>query len=91
VLASNKVLENRLARILAESESDAVKFAGLGLRSADEVAAWISIHFPRRSCGLMMDCCLLFDLLAEDGPATQKDLMTEMKRRLELNVAAETE
>ena len=32
---------------------------------------------------------LVFKLLAEDGPQTQKDLMAEMKRRLKLNIAME--
>jgi hypothetical protein len=91
VLASNEDLERRLARILAESEVDAVKFAGLGLRSVDEVAAWVAIHFPQRSYGLMIDAYLLFDLIADDGPATQKDLMTEMKRRMDLDIGTEAE
>ena len=91
VLASNEDLERRLARILADSEVDAVKFAGLGLKSVQEVAAWVAIHFPCRSYGLIVDAYLMFDLLADDGPQTQKDLFTEMKRRLELNIATEAE
>ena len=91
VLASNEDLELRLARILAESEVDAVKFAGLGLRSVDEVAAWVAINFPQRAYGLMIDAYLLFDLIADDGPATQKDLMTEMKRRNDLDIGMEAE
>ena len=91
VLASNEDLERRLARILAESEVDAVEFAGLGLKSVQEVAAWVAIHSLCRSYGLIIDAYLMFDLLADDCPQTQKDLFTEMKRRLELNIATEAE
>jgi hypothetical protein len=66
VLASNEDLERRLARILAESEVDAIKFAGLGLRSVDEVAAWVATNFPQRSYGLIIDAYLLLDLVADD-------------------------
>jgi hypothetical protein len=91
VLESNEDLERRLARILAESEVDAVKFAGLGLRSVEEVQAWVAIHFPKRAYGLIIDAYLLFDLIADDGPSTQKDLMTEMKRRDDLDIGTEAE
>jgi hypothetical protein len=90
-LASNEDLQCRLARILAESEVDTVKFAGLGLRSVDEVAAWVGINFPQRSCGLMIYAHLLVDLIADDEWATQKDLMTEMKQRMELDIGTEAE
>jgi len=91
VLASNEDLERRLAQILAESEVDAVKFAGLGLRSVEEVHAWVTINFPKRSYGLIIDAYLLFDLIADEGPSNQKDLMTEMKRRDELDIGTEAE
>ena len=91
VLESNEDLERRLARILAESEVDADKFAGLGLCWVEEVHAWVAISFPCRSYGLIIDAYLLFDLIADDGPALQKDLMTEMKRRNDLDIATEAE
>jgi hypothetical protein len=91
VLQSNEDLERRFAQIIAESEVDAVKFAGLGLRSVEEVSAWVAIHFPKRAYGLIMDAYLLFDLVADEGPTNQKDLMTEMKRRDELDIATEAE
>ena len=48
-LASNEDLERQLARILVESEVDAIKFAGLGLRSVEEVNAWVAVNFSCRS------------------------------------------
>lgn len=90
-LESNEDLERRLARLLADSEVDAIKFAGLGLKSMEEVTAWVSVHFPCRSYGLIIDVYLLLDLIADDGPTTQKDLITEMKRRKDLDIATEAE
>jgi hypothetical protein len=91
VLSSNEELEKRFAQIIADSEVDAVKFAGLGLRSVEEVSAWVAINFPKRSYGLIIYAYLLFDLVADDGPTNQKDLMTEMKRRDELDIGTEAE
>jgi hypothetical protein len=91
VLASNQELEVRLAQIIADSEVDAVKFAGLGLRSLEEVAAWVAVNFPKRAYGLIIDVYLLLDLISDEGPTTQKDLMTEMKRRDELDIGTEAE
>jgi hypothetical protein len=79
---ANARLEQRFLQVIADNEADAVKFAGLGLRSLEETAAWVENHFSSRSYGLIFDVYLLFDLLAEDGGATTtKDFMTEMKRR----------
>ena len=44
-------LELQLNQIKADGENSAIKFAGLGLQSADETAAWIEMHFPLRSYG----------------------------------------
>ena len=90
-LESNEDLERRLARIMADNEVDAIKFAGLGLKSVAEVDAWVAVHFPCRSYGLIIDVYLLLDLIADDGPTTQKDLITEMKRRKDLDIATEAE
>jgi hypothetical protein len=89
---ANAKLEQRFSQVVADNEADAVKFAGLGLRSLEETAAWVENHFSSRSYGLIFDVYLLFDLLAEDGGATTtKDFMTEMKRRDELDIATESE
>jgi hypothetical protein len=89
---ANAKLEQRFSQVVADNEADAVKFAGLGLRSLEETAAWVESHFSSRSYGLIFDVYLLFDLLAEDGGATTtKDFMTEMKRRDELDIATESE
>jgi hypothetical protein len=91
VLAANESLEQRFAQVISENEADAIKFAGLGLRSLEETAAWVESHFPKRAYGLIFDVYLLFDLIADEGAVTQKDLMTEMKRREELDIATEAE
>jgi hypothetical protein len=91
VLEANESLERRFAQVIAENEADVVKFAGLGLRSLEETAAWVENHFPKRVYGLIFDVYLLFDLIADEGAMTQKDLMTEMKRREELDIATEAE
>jgi hypothetical protein len=32
--------------VISENEADAIKFAGPGLRSLEETAAWVESHFP---------------------------------------------
>jgi hypothetical protein len=91
VLVANESLEQRFAQVISENEADAIKFAGLGLRSLEETAAWVESDFPKRAYGLIFDVYLLFDLIANEGAVTQKDLMTEMKRREELDIATEAE
>jgi hypothetical protein len=91
MIIANESLEQRFTQVIAENESDAIKFAGLGLRSLDETAAWIETNFSKRAYGLIFDAYLLFDLIADEGAVTQKDLMTEMKCREELDIATDAE
>ena len=50
-----KHLGLQVNQIKANSETSAIKFAGIGLQSADETAAWIEIQFPSRAYGLIVD------------------------------------
>jgi hypothetical protein len=88
---ANLRLEQRFAEVIADNESDAIKFAGLGLRSVEETAAWVETNFSKRAYGLIFDVYLLLDLVSDEGVRTQKDMMTEMKRREELDIATEAE
>jgi hypothetical protein len=49
------------------------------------------VNFSKHSYGLIIDVYLLLDLMSDEGTTTQKDLMTEMKRRDELDIATEAE
>jgi hypothetical protein len=87
---SRSLLEQH-ALVVAENESEDIKFAGLGLRLLEETAGWVETNFSKRTYGLIFDVYLLFDLIADEGAVAQKDLMTEMKRREELDIATEAE
>jgi ubiquinone biosynthesis protein UbiJ len=48
-------LSTRLSRVTAETDEQAIRFAGLGFRSAREANAWLMIHMPAHHCGLIVD------------------------------------
>lgn len=48
-------LENKVQSINAETDEAAIKFAGLGFRSAKETGVWLETEIPNHSCGLIVD------------------------------------
>jgi hypothetical protein len=60
-------LELQVNQIKADDENSTIKFAGLGIQSADETAAWIETHFPSRSYGLIVDVYLLCDMIDQES------------------------
>jgi hypothetical protein len=48
-------LSTRMARITADTDEQAVRFAGLGFRTSREANAWLVMHMPAHHCGLIVD------------------------------------
>jgi hypothetical protein len=48
-------LSTRMSKITAETDEQAIRFAGLGFRSSREANAWLMIHMPAHHCGLIVD------------------------------------
>jgi hypothetical protein len=69
------------------------KFAGLGLQSADETAAWIEMHFPSRAYGLIVDVYLLCDMIDQESSVSQTEMLNIMHKRktLHINTAADAQ
>ena len=86
-------LERQVNQIKADGENSAIKFAGLGLQSADETAAWIEMHFPSRSYGLIVDVYLLCDMIAQESSVSQTEMLNIMHKRksLQINTAADAQ
>jgi hypothetical protein len=51
----------RIARITAESDEEAIKFAGLGFRSSRESNAWLATNLPEYNCGLIVDVNIVME------------------------------
>jgi hypothetical protein len=54
-------LSSRLAKVTSETDEQAIRFAGLGFRSAREVNAWLMIHMPAHRCGLIVDVHIVME------------------------------
>jgi hypothetical protein len=54
-------LSTRMAQITAENDEQAIRFAGLGFRSAREANAWLVINMPGHHCGLIVDVHTVFE------------------------------
>jgi hypothetical protein len=50
----NDELAVKLRNLAAQSDKEAIKFCNLGFRTFQEASAWIDIHFPDYSFGLIM-------------------------------------
>jgi hypothetical protein len=54
-------ISTRLSKVTAETDQQAVRFAGLGFRSHRDAHAWLAIHLPSYSCGLIVDVHVVFE------------------------------
>ena len=86
-------LELQVNKIKADGENSTIKFAGLGLQSADETAAWIETKFPSRAYGLIMDVYLLCNMIDQDSSVSQTEMFNIMHKRktLHINTAADAQ
>jgi hypothetical protein len=48
-------LSTRLLKVTAETDEQAVRFAGLGFRSSREANVWLVCHLLAHHCGLIVD------------------------------------
>jgi hypothetical protein len=54
-------LSTRLSKVTADTDEQAIRFAGLGFRSMREANAWLMIHMPEHHCGLIVDVHIVFE------------------------------
>jgi hypothetical protein len=54
VIRINDELAVKLKSLAAQADKEAIKFCNLGFRTFQDAAAWIDIHFPDYSFGLIM-------------------------------------
>jgi hypothetical protein len=54
-------LETEMTKLTARNDEQAVKFASLGFRKIDEVAAWLTINCPENAFGLVVDPHMVFE------------------------------
>lgn len=83
-------LEAKIDEIKAEREEAAIKFAGIGTSSIEELGPWIEKNFSERAFGLIMDPYLLLHLIVGKD-SNQKSLLDAMKRRKDLNIHTEAD
>jgi hypothetical protein len=56
----DKVSE-RLSQVTAETDEQAIRFAGLGFRTSREANAWLVLHMPDHHCGLVVDLHMVME------------------------------
>jgi hypothetical protein len=80
-----------IQRLIAEGDETAIKFAGLGLKSIEETGAWVDMNSPMGALdfSLIPDVYFILDLLAEDGEASQSNMLQTMNRLRTLNLDSE--
>jgi hypothetical protein len=78
---------NRMVRkIMAETDSSAVKFGGLEISNEAEVRAWIMMNFSDMHYALIFDIYSVLEAIEDGGPGNQSDLLRDMKKRDDLSV-----
>jgi hypothetical protein len=84
----DKVSEG-LARVTAENDDHAIRFAGLGFRSSKESNAWLLIHMPDHHCGLVVDVHMVMEHVQSSITGTDTINMLEKLFKLKLQTLAD--
>ena len=84
----SKVSEG-LARVTAESDDQAIRFAGLGFRSSKESNAWLITHMPEHHCGMLVDVHMVMEHVQSSITGTDTINMLEKLFKLKLQTLAD--
>jgi hypothetical protein len=84
-------LEDEFGKFKAENDSDAVKFAGLGIHGFGECEAWISKNFTTRCYGTLVDAYLILDHIVDDGASNLPEMLAAMEKRMKLKIETSAE
>jgi hypothetical protein len=79
-------LDIRLRQVMADNETDCVKFGGLGLRSEVETGAWIMANFQDMHYALIFDVYGVLEAIEDEGAMNQSELLRDMKKRDDLSI-----
>jgi hypothetical protein len=78
-----------LARVKAETDDHAIRFAGLGFRSSKESNAWLLIHMPDHHYGLVVDVHMVMEHVQSQITGTDTINMLEKLFKLKLQTLAD--
>jgi hypothetical protein len=84
----DKVSEG-LARVTAETDDQAIRFAGLGFRSSKDSNAWLMTHMPEHHCGLLVDVHMVMEHVQSSITGTDTINMLEKLFKLKLKTLAD--
>jgi hypothetical protein len=54
-------METRVAQVTADTDEQAIRFAGLGFRSSREANAWLVLNMSEHHCGLVVDVHMVME------------------------------
>jgi hypothetical protein len=78
-----------LARVTADNDDQAIRFAGLGFRSSKESSAWLVTHMPEHHCGLLVDVHIVMEHIQSSITGTDTINMLEKLFKLKLQTLAD--
>jgi hypothetical protein len=80
-----------IQRLIAEGDDDAIKFAGLGLKTIEETRSWIEINSPGGAFdfSLIPDVYFILDIVAADGETSQSSMLQTLNRLRTLELTSE--
>jgi hypothetical protein len=74
----------RLSKVTAETDEQAIRFAGLGFRSTKEANAWLVMNLPEHPCGLIVDVHIVMEHVyaAIEG----QEVIGQLQRQIKLGI-----
>jgi hypothetical protein len=84
--ASLQAVDIRLRQVMADNETESIKFSGLGLRSEVETGAWILANFSEMHYALIFDVYGVLEAIEDEGATNQSELLRDMKKRDDLSI-----
>jgi hypothetical protein len=82
-------LDETVAGLTADQDSEAIRFAGLGFRSMKDANAWMAIHMPSGCGGLVVDVHIVLEHIST-AVGTQ-DLIKRLERIYKIDLTNLTE
>ena len=77
-------MSTRVAKVTAETDEQAIRFAGLGFRSRREADAWLAIHLPDHCCGLIVDAHIVMEHV--NAIIEGQEIIGQLQRQIKLGI-----
>jgi hypothetical protein len=80
---------DRVAQVTAETDENAIRFAGLGFQSSKESNAWLVLNMPDHHCGLVVDVHMVMEHIQAAITGTDSISMSDTLFKLKIKTLAD--